>query len=79
MTHFEHQVIDVGSGMDHNWLKAQQETMANEEAEGWELVSVVLIDRHILKRDGHEYAESVSVAMYFKRPKPEPNEQGEDQ
>lgn len=71
MIKFEHQVIDVGSGMDHNWLKAQQETLANEGADGWELVSVVLIHRREIKRDYQPWDEEVSVAMYFKRPKQE--------
>ena len=64
---FEHTIIEVGSGLDRNWLKAQQETLEDQQAEGWELVTVVLIERKdLLIRGAME--ELVSVAMYFKRP-----------
>lgn len=68
---YEHAIIEVGSASDYNWLKAQTETLVDQEADGWELVTVVLIEREMVFRNNKPPVESVNVAMYFKREKVE--------
>lgn len=69
---FEYTVSDVGWTSDGNWLRVQAETLAEHGEEGWELVSVVLLETATIEppEDSRNLKPFLAhaVAMYFKRP-----------
>jgi len=65
---WEYSLIDVGYTSDGDWLQSQTDTLANEGRDGWELVSVVLLETKEIGPDVRTRAFLAhSVAMYFKR------------
>lgn len=68
---YEYTVSDVGWTTSGDWLRVQQETLSEHGAEGWELVSVVLLETSTIQptSDGRNLKPFLAhaVAMYFKR------------